>query len=110
MTVDADPARRGRGSVDPTVGRAAYRVVQEALTNAGKHAPGGAVRVTVDLRAERRRGAVVNRRGHPAGDGAAQRRATGWSGWASGCVPWAAGCRAEPRLDGGFGVEAVLPA
>lgn len=29
------------------VGRAAYRVVQEALTNAGKHAPGASVRVTV---------------------------------------------------------------
>ncbi|HEX6345641.1 sensor histidine kinase [Umezawaea sp.] len=29
------------------VGRAAYRVVQEALTNAGKHAPGAPVTVTV---------------------------------------------------------------
>ncbi|MFD9736529.1 sensor histidine kinase [Umezawaea sp. NPDC059074] len=29
------------------VGRAAYRVVQEALTNAGKHAPGAPVRVEV---------------------------------------------------------------
>jgi signal transduction histidine kinase len=31
-----------------TVGRTAYRVVQEALTNARKHAPGAAVTVTVD--------------------------------------------------------------
>ena len=35
-------------AVDPAVGRAAYRIVQEALTNAGKHAPGAVVRVTVE--------------------------------------------------------------
>ena len=32
------PARRSPST--PPVGRAAYRIVQEALTNAGKHAPG----------------------------------------------------------------------
>lgn len=31
------------------VGRAAYRVAQEALTNAVKHAPGAAIRVSVDV-------------------------------------------------------------
>ena len=39
MTVDL----RGlptAGPVDPAVGRAAFRIVQEALTNGGKHAPG----------------------------------------------------------------------
>lgn len=36
--------------VPPAVGRAAYRVVQEALTNAAKHAPG--VRVTVQVVAQ----------------------------------------------------------
>ena len=35
-------------AVDPAVSRAAYRIVQEALTNAGKHAPGAAVRVAVE--------------------------------------------------------------
>ncbi|MGW8376652.1 histidine kinase [Streptomyces sp. ODS28] len=34
--------------VPQTVGRAAYRIVQEGLTNARKHAPGSAVRVTVE--------------------------------------------------------------
>lgn len=33
-------------SMAPTIGRAAYRVMQEAITNAGKHAPGAVVRVT----------------------------------------------------------------
>ncbi len=35
------------GDVPPALGRGVYRVVQEALTNAAKHAPGGAVRVEV---------------------------------------------------------------
>ncbi|HEX2297157.1 MAG TPA: histidine kinase [Pseudonocardiaceae bacterium] len=35
------------GPVPDTVGRTAYRVVQEALTNARRHAPGAAVTVTV---------------------------------------------------------------
>lgn len=39
----------GRGAAEPppTVATAAYRVVQEGLTNARRHAPGAAVRVTV---------------------------------------------------------------
>ena len=35
------------GEVPPVLGRTAYRVVQEALTNARKHAPGTTVRVSV---------------------------------------------------------------
>ena len=41
MTVEL---RRSEGApVDAVVSRAAYRIVQEALTNAGRHAPGAAV-------------------------------------------------------------------
>ncbi|HEX8631916.1 MAG TPA: hypothetical protein VF755_27465 [Catenuloplanes sp.] len=36
------------GAMSPMVGRAAYRVVQEALTNAAKHAAGATVTVRVD--------------------------------------------------------------
>ncbi|MFI0408436.1 sensor histidine kinase [Actinomadura sp. 3N508] len=36
------------GRVPSRVGRHAYRIVQEGLTNARKHAPGAAVRVTLD--------------------------------------------------------------
>lgn len=45
------------------VGRAAYRVVQEALTNAAKHAPHAAVRVDVTVEDDQLVVAVVNRRG-----------------------------------------------
>lgn len=36
------------GPVPDALGRTVYRIVQEGLTNAGKHAPGAAVRVRVD--------------------------------------------------------------
>ncbi|WP_374999607.1 sensor histidine kinase [Aeromicrobium sp. CTD01-1L150] len=39
------------GDVPPTIGRAAYRVIQEGLTNARKHAPDTLVSVTVTGRA-----------------------------------------------------------
>ncbi len=85
-------------SVDPVTSRAAYRIVQEALTNAGKHAPGAPVTVDVDRgesRARRpraQRGARAGgrrprrrlRTDRPARAGAhprrpAPRRATGWT-------------------------------
>jgi len=94
--------------LDPTVERAAYRVVQEALTNAGKHAPGAAVTITLDYRPAELAVAVVNRRptrpvaAMPSGGhglvGLRERvRAVGGD------------LHAEPRLDGGFAVQAVLP-
>jgi signal transduction histidine kinase len=97
---DADP-------VDSAVGRAAYRIVQEALTNAGKHAPGSQVCVTL----ARPAGELVVRVVNTAGG-----EATGVSG-GFGLVGLAERVRtlggrldAGPRLDGGFVVEAVLPA
>ncbi len=42
----------GGDGVPETVGRHAYRIVQEALTNARKHAPGAPVRVAISGRAE----------------------------------------------------------
>ena len=75
--------------VDPAVSRAAYRIVQEALTNAGKHAParasaspwsGPPVSSSSGWSTGRRRG----RRRRPAA-------ASGSWGWLSGCAPSAAG-------------------
>jgi signal transduction histidine kinase len=94
--------------LDPTVGRTAYRVVQEALTNAGKHAPGGAVAVTLDLRETELAVAVVNRRATrpPA---ALPSGGLGLIGLRERVRTVGGTLRAEPRLDGGFCVEAVLP-
>lgn len=44
---DGGPGDGGAADLGPAVGRAAYRVVQESLTNAARHAPGSVVRVRV---------------------------------------------------------------
>ncbi|SHE64707.1 sensor histidine kinase [Streptoalloteichus hindustanus] len=51
-----------RGQVPPLVRRTAYRVVQEALTNAVKHAPGRPVTVSVDHLPGETRVSVTNGR------------------------------------------------
>jgi signal transduction histidine kinase len=48
MRVDFAAGELPDDSVPATVGRTAYRIVQEGLTNARKHAPGAAVSVAVD--------------------------------------------------------------
>jgi signal transduction histidine kinase len=101
-TPDAEP-------VDPVVSRAAYRIVQEALTNAGKHAPGARVTVTVERTEDRLTIRVVN---GPATEPvlAAAGGGYGLVGLQERVRTLDGELRAGPRLDGGFGVEAVLPA
>ena len=107
--VDVTLTRRGEPrEVDPTVGRTAYRVVQEALTNAGKHAPGAAVTVTLDVRAEELVVTVLNRRATRAA-AALPSGGLGLIGLRERVRTVGGVFRAEPRLDGGFGVEAVMP-
>jgi signal transduction histidine kinase len=95
--------------VEPGVGRAAYRIVQEALTNAGKHAPAAQVTVVVRYSPRELTVRVVN--------GPSQRPVGQAAGGGYGLVGLAERVRtlggrltAQPRLDGGFEVEAVLPA
>jgi signal transduction histidine kinase len=102
VELNAPPAM----DVDPVVGRAAYRIVQEALTNAGKHATGAPVRVTV----ERPSGQLVVRVLSGSGVGAAAvSGGFGLVGLAERVRTLGGRLTAEPRLDGGFLVEAVLP-
>ncbi|GGK00274.1 hypothetical protein GCM10010123_32720 [Pilimelia anulata] len=102
------------GAVDPSVGLAAYRVVQEALTNCMKHAgPGTAVRVRLAWRPGVLTVTVADRGGAPGAAAASGR--TGASG-GLGLV----GLRERVRTVGGtlaarpgpdgFTVTAVLPA
>ena len=107
--VDVTLTRLGEPrEVDPTVGRTAYRVVQEALTNAGKHAPGAAVTVTLDVRDEELVVTVLNRRGAPPA-AALPSGGLGLIGLRERVRTVGGAFRAEPRLDGGFRVEAVMP-
>jgi signal transduction histidine kinase len=108
MDVVLSPPPEGSSAVDPGVGRAAYRIVQEALTNAGKHAPGARVQVTVDRPAGRLVVRVVN--------GPCRQQVSDAPGGGYGLVGLGERVRtlggqliAAPRLDGGFEVEAVLP-
>jgi signal transduction histidine kinase len=93
--------------VDAAVSRAAYRIVQEALTNAGKHAPGAPV--TVDV--ERGDAGVVVRVVNGPGRAPGQVSSGGYGlvGLRERVRTLEGVLRAEPRLDGGFVVEAVLP-
>lgn len=50
VTLDGDPA--GLPSLPSVVDQAGYRIVQESLANAVKHAPGSDVRVRLDARAD----------------------------------------------------------
>src|SRR4051812_27210339 len=94
--------------VDDVVGRAAYRIVQEALTNAGKHAPGAPVTVVVDRPAEALEIRVVN--GPSSGPvNAPPSGGFGLVGLGERVRTLGGKLTAEPRLDGGFSVEAVLP-
>jgi signal transduction histidine kinase len=94
--------------VDPVVGRAAYRIVQEALTNAGKHAPGAMVSVCVERPAGELVVRVVNGPAEAPAD--APGGGFGLVGLGERVRTLGGRLRAEPRLDGGFAVEAVLPA
>jgi len=93
--------------VDPATSRAAYRIVQEALTNAAKHAPGAPVSVSVQRPAEQLVVRVVSGPGRvsePAPGGG-----FGLVGLAERVRTLGGRLTVGPRLDGGFEVEGELP-
>jgi signal transduction histidine kinase len=95
--------------VPPAVERAAYRVVQEALTNASKHAPGAGIKVNLACREGALHIAVTN--GAPS-RGPVVEVGNGGSGLAglSERVQMAGGrLAAGPSEDGGFELVAILP-
>ncbi|MFI1802996.1 sensor histidine kinase [Streptomyces californicus] len=105
--------RRGTApALSPLVERGMYRIVREALTNAVKHAPGGAVRVEVAHLTDRTRVTVVNAAPSPAtgprptaGDGGGGR---GLAGLRERVAVLGGTLRTGPYR-GGFRVTAELP-
>ena len=107
LAEDGDPA-----FASPVVGRTAYRIVREALTNARKHAPGASVLVQVSYTEQPVRVVVSNGPATQSAD--RELSATGSGLGLAGLrqrVELVHGMlRASPAPDGGFRVEAVLPA
>ena len=99
---------RGASSLPPAVGRAVYRVVQEALTNVTKHAPGAAVQVKLDRSGEQVRVSVVNGPAPEAPLGE-DNGGLGLHGLSERVRMVGGTLHTERRPDGGFAVEAVLP-
>jgi signal transduction histidine kinase len=89
------------------VGMCAYRIVQESLSNASRHAPGAAVTVSVDRCAAAMMLRVANGPGKPAGTG--QGPGHGLAGMRERVALLGGSMSAGPSQDGGFIVTAVLP-
>jgi signal transduction histidine kinase len=96
----------------PVVGRTAYRIVQESLTNVRKHAPGATARVTMQFGADRVRLTVRNTAPEHNGDEAltASGSGTGLLGLRQRVELVSGSLYAGPTDDGGFVVDATLPA
>jgi signal transduction histidine kinase len=95
------------GRVDAALDRVVYRVVQEALTNALRHAPGAAVHVTVTAGADE-----VEIRVQDDGPGPAQntRRGFGLVGITERIGSLGGDLVTGPARGGGFQVHARIPA
>jgi signal transduction histidine kinase len=107
----------GAGVVPPPVGVCAYRIVQESLSNASRHAPGAPVTVTVSHDDDSVQLCVQNGppeppAGRPSANGqaAANRGAGhGLAGMRERVALLGGTLSAGPSPDGGFTVSAILP-
>ncbi|GAB3377044.1 sensor histidine kinase [Amycolatopsis echigonensis] len=101
-----------RTSVSPTVARTAYRVVQEALTNIRKHAPGCSATVSLRYHPEGLDVAVVNTSATRPPDAAlaGSGSGAGLSGLRQRVELVGGTFEAGPVPGGGFKIGAILPA
>jgi signal transduction histidine kinase len=111
VSVELSMPTNGSVAVSHAVGLCAYRIVQEALSNAGRHAPGAGVLVTVEREPGALRLDVVN--GPPTAAGQAPVRGVrpghGISGMRERVALLGGSISAGPNAVGGFAVAAVLP-
>jgi signal transduction histidine kinase len=107
LVQEGDPAL-----ASPVVGRIAYRVLREALTNVRKHAPGARVTVQVRYAEEQLRLAVRNTppTGRPSAALAGSGSGLGIAQLRQRVELVRGRLRAGPSPDGGFSVETTLPA
>jgi signal transduction histidine kinase len=96
------------------VGLCAYRIVQESLSNAGRHAPGAVVKVTVDHDDRAVQLRVANGPGTPAARSRSRSRSRyehghGLTGMRERVTLLGGSMTAEPTTSGGFVVSVVLP-
>jgi signal transduction histidine kinase len=94
------------GAVSATTGLALYRIVQESLTNAAKHAPGAAVGVEMEVASDRVHVVVLNPRTDPMAP--ASDEGFGTVGMEQRATLLGGTLRAGPDGDG-WSVEAELP-
>lgn len=108
LSVDLEMDRRN-GSLPATVDVAAYRILQEALTNVIKHAGPASVRVRVEQGGSTLELDVTNSGGGSApvlnSDGAGH----GIAGMRERATALGGSLRAAPLADGGFQIHATLP-
>jgi signal transduction histidine kinase len=96
------------GQVPPVVGECAYRVVQEALTNVARHAPGAAATVRIDAR-DGRLGVEVTDRGGTLPGPVSASRGHGLVGMRERVEILGGTLEAGPVDGGGWAVRASLP-
>ncbi len=94
-------------ALDPGVELAAYRITQEALTNARRHAPGAAVDVELSFSDESLR--VRIRDNGPGPPAAVTEGGLGLAGMRERAAAVGGRCRTGAAAGGGFLVEATLP-
>jgi len=101
-----------RALASPVVGRTAYRIVREALTNVRKHAPGARVTVRVSYGETQVRLEICNTPppGPPGGVLAETGSGLGLANLRQRIELVHGTLRAGPTPDGGFSVQATLPA
>jgi signal transduction histidine kinase len=111
---DITLAMPGRvAAAPPIVGLTAYRIVQESLSNAARHAPGASIAVVIERDAGVVRLKVENEAGtagRPSPRPAARASGHGLAGMRERVALAGGRLRAGPRPGGGFAVHADLPA